>query len=64
MVEGGDLHRLTRDIQAANLTAYMREIHTFVEDCNKTIEAIVHRFQVTTIILPSMSKFSLLSKHG
>ncbi|XP_012945498.1 uncharacterized protein LOC101861172 [Aplysia californica] len=44
-VENGTLHKLSSRIQKANVSVYMQQIDQFVEDCNKTIQSIVHRFQ-------------------
>ncbi|XP_059146305.1 uncharacterized protein LOC131933641 [Physella acuta] len=44
-VENGTLHNLSNAIIQQNASVYMQQINEFVADCNKTVEAIVQRFQ-------------------
>ncbi|CAL1527310.1 unnamed protein product [Lymnaea stagnalis] len=44
-VEDGMLHHLSNEILKHNVSVYMQQINEFVTDCNKTIHAIVNRFQ-------------------
>ena len=44
-VQNGTLHQFTADIQRQNVSAYVSQIKQFVQDCNKTVNSIVHLFQ-------------------
>ncbi|GFN75777.1 hypothetical protein PoB_000228300, partial [Plakobranchus ocellatus] len=43
--KNGTLHLFTAQIQRQNVSAYIRQINQFLEDCNKTVHSIVDRFE-------------------